>query len=795
MISDKSTMTVTEELRDLWDAFFKKRQSCGSCFAHRDGAFSIILDSLGEKAPEVCKTYGFTESQFNQLHQLLVTAEQQCLLTLFIAFEKFKSLSLKPNVKEISASISTSSEESAPIELEQKLSSSTNSNALVEKDAYSNAKADSHNEDSDNSARKHRSRKKMIANDKTGPEQSTASLTKVASPSTDSERLKVQQENVVTEDSEMGRGKRKKFVKMQFDMLEETQSGKPVSLTGSLQDRNKNRQSSRKETTTGRKKLEGPESKKQRLSSIGDVVGLKIEKSGESSAFHGRIGYDVGNDNRSETLLKAIDKHCDNPECETGGLEKEKSSDTSCANHNLFDAKMDCEENIEGDSKLVCKDGGSDKTIVKREKPQVTGERTDFECDNLAPIICSICKERLPKSRDLFKHWKVAHKEQDSDGAPLNLFFCNVCKESFDSPRRFKLHYRIHSGARPHPCQLCAKKFRIYKGLMDHMMCHTKERPYACPQCPKCFINKKLLNHHIKVHNNEVVPRVCELCGKQYRTALGLKLHYRVHAGIRPHKCDVCGMAFTQRCSLQIHKRLHTGDKRHICDVCGWRFNTNNALVTHKRVHTGERPYKCSQCSFQAASSSCLKDHQIVHSSAKPFQCRAPGCNKHFKRQAHLMTHLKKKHSGLKPYSCDLCGSRFAMVSELTHHQKSDACDSGRIKREQSPELDPKPDFMQFPAEPLSSIVSTNQQNQTVVLLDSQEGLNEDDGPRMFGKKKPKLTQTPAQEFQISHVEEMPEVEENQIVIHIVTDPGTEGTDVVLSEEEMAAIVRLSQQM
>ncbi|RUS91683.1 hypothetical protein EGW08_000509 [Elysia chlorotica] len=748
----------THKLQDVWKAFCKDRQINGSCIAFKDGTFSLILDALGENSLEVCKSCGFTELQFDQLRAFLEKLEHQCLLTLFIAFEKFKSRHTSQSVNSCSPSLENETESAQVIEND--ISLTDHIATTFDKGVHSNAQKGGGA--LGNFGEKNCSRKRMIQN--TGKKRRHVSACPWENSAAVIEKALAEHED---SSSELGRGKRKKFTKMQFDMSNEAQSQKLTLVSKGK------RQASIKDAATKKGRPEMPVCKMSQSSGNGEnAEGLKTSQK--------EISHEKDREDDSVKLKTAVFMKSEE------GESPEKSSEEDYR-------ELESDEDFK--SPAV---SGRTAKLGSKHKPEEVGERTDFECDDLAPIICSMCKEKLSKSRDLIRHWKLIHKTEDQD-TPLNLFYCDVCHESFQAPRRFKLHYRIHSGARPHSCKLCVKKFRIYKGLKDHMMCHTKEKPFACPQCPKRFVNKKLMNHHIKVHNNEVVPRVCELCGKQYQTLLGLKLHYRVHAGLRPHKCDVCGMAFTQRCSLQIHKRLHTGDKRHICDVCGWRFNTNNALVTHRRVHTGERPYKCTQCPFQAASSSCLKDHQIVHSSAKPFPCHAPGCNKYFKRQAHLMTHLKKKHSGLKPYACSLCNARFAMVSELLHHQKSDACEGGRIKLETAPEIGIKAEVDQsqthFESETLPSVEGAGLQTKTVVVFENQSsGIEDQAAPRVFANGQSNLIENPGQEFQVSH-HKLADNEENQIVIHIVTEPGAEGAEVVLSEEEMAAIVRLSQQI
>ncbi|GFR95693.1 zinc finger protein 16 [Elysia marginata] len=781
---------MTDVLQDSWKAFCKDQQMLGNPFAIKDGTFSLILDALGENFSEVYKACGFIEAQFGQLHQLLVKAEQQCLLSLFVAFHNYRSLSTKPQARLV-----RSTEKPAPANVNLEVPHSPCNTVSIPTTIPS---VKMYGEASKNRETDDAMSEKLVSN--VGRKQLSVSLRKSDDPASAGEKTRPTiSENKVhlkLDDLEMGRGKRKKYAKLQFDMFDDKLPKKSATGTrkvGLPARDDKMRDIASLEPAIEDKECEVNVCKKKKISVSQESLVLEKEEAAEQN-INAESRTVLHNCSRISNDTKTVHASL-NPDTSDSSEVEKKDSPGKSHNRLSVSAASDCEEDTLSFSEAT-------KSKIKRtarsksDQDEMAGERTDFDCDDLAPIKCSYCKIQLPRSRDLFRHWKQEHKNEEHD-KPLNLFYCDVCHKSFDAPRKFKLHYRIHSGARPHACKLCGKKFRICKGLKDHLLCHTNERPFACSQCPKRFISKKLLNQHVKVHKNENEPRVCELCGKQYQSLLGLKLHYRVHAGIRPHKCDVCGMAFTQRCSLQIHKRLHTGDKRHICDVCGWRFNTNNALVTHRRVHTGERPYKCSQCSFTAASSSCLRDHEIVHSSAKPFKCNAPDCNKYFKRQAHLMMHLKKKHAGLKPYACKLCGARFAMVSQLLLHQKSDACDGGRIKREPTPE----PEFKsaKTSSEPLSTksarIVMPNQQVQTVAILENQEDLKEIDSPQIFVKRKQKYSETPAQEFEISHVTEFPYVEENQIVIHVVSEPGTENTEVVLSEEEMAAIVRLSQQM
>lgn len=53
-----------------------------------------------------------------------------------------------------------------------------------------------------------------------------------------------------------------------------------------------------------------------------------------------------------------------------------------------------------------------------------------------------------------------------------------------------------------------------------------------------------------------------------------------------------------------------------------------------------------------------LDRHTNSHFCFKLFKC--PNCNKSYKSKENLNLHIKNKHLGLKPYSCDFCSSKFS---------------------------------------------------------------------------------------------------------------------------------------
>ncbi|XP_064555765.1 zinc finger protein 239-like isoform X2 [Drosophila montana] len=202
---------------------------------------------------------------------------------------------------------------------------------------------------------------------------------------------------------------------------------------------------------------------------------------------------------------------------------------------------------------------------------------------------------------------------------------------------------------------------------------------------------------------------ICDLCGRSFSDAYGLRIHKMTHTNERPHVCDVCGKGFRQLNKLRIHSVTHTDKRPYECDICGKGFRFANYLAVHRRLHTGEKPYICTlaSCSMsfhsiharrmhvklQHASGSSKhtatdieeeaqdqkeQDEQeemrtgsadtVTHTSSLSYTC--PICGRILTDQCYLNTHLKR-HFNQRDFACRHpdCGKRFFSSSELNHHQ------------------------------------------------------------------------------------------------------------------------------
>jgi uncharacterized Zn-finger protein len=91
----------------------------------------------------------------------------------------------------------------------------------------------------------------------------------------------------------------------------------------------------------------------------------------------------------------------------------------------------------------------------------------------------------------------------------------------------------------------------------------------------------------------------------------------------RIHECNYpgCNKVYTKSSHLKAHQsqRSHIGEKPYAClwEGCTWRFARSDELTRHYRKHTGARPFKCQICGRAFTRSDHLTLHLKRHTTGK----------------------------------------------------------------------------------------------------------------------------------------------------------------------------------
>ncbi|XP_038157031.1 zinc finger protein 271-like [Cyprinodon tularosa] len=108
----------------------------------------------------------------------------------------------------------------------------------------------------------------------------------------------------------------------------------------------------------------------------------------------------------------------------------------------------------------------------------------------------------------------------------------------------------------------------------------------------------------------------CVICGKTFRHKGNLVRHVEKHADCQENLCGVCGKRLKASEDLSEHLSSHRDSvcTSRTCNVCGKMFQN---IETHLRSHTGVKPYSCDICSRSFPRAAALKRHKKIHSTGK----------------------------------------------------------------------------------------------------------------------------------------------------------------------------------
>ena len=99
---------------------------------------------------------------------------------------------------------------------------------------------------------------------------------------------------------------------------------------------------------------------------------------------------------------------------------------------------------------------------------------------------------------------------------------------------------------------------------------------------------------------------------------------------------------------------------------CTRKFTIRPDLNDHiRKCHTGERPYHCLVCGKRFLTGSVFYQHRLIHRGERRYECEA--CGKRFYRADALKNH-QRIHTGEKPFGCHFCTKNFRQRGDRDKH-------------------------------------------------------------------------------------------------------------------------------
>ena len=308
--------------------------------------------------------------------------------------------------------------------------------------------------------------------------------------------------------------------------------------------------------------------------------------------------------------------------------------------------------------------------------------------------ICPLCHAQFRSSVFLILHLKLKHA--------FDWYQCSECKIWRNQPSDIISHCdELHEGVdTEHMCPCCKTSIRS-KELEEHCLsCFPikyskrnlasgrtfyRSQLHNCQLCSGVFKNITNYRNHLRSnHDSEAFK--CDIDGCDYITTRGfhmnthkLKVHKEnrdpTEAPSEPKMCDICGRKFSTLGNLINHRKnehnaLTSATGEFPCPECDETFGSKNTRYSHINTVHVKISFDCVECGKSFALKEKLKQHKIKVHSKEKIKAQCTICLKWFSNKEYCDNHVRREHTGERPFICLFCDSAFYSATQLWFHRK-----------------------------------------------------------------------------------------------------------------------------
>ncbi|EMP40640.1 hypothetical protein UY3_02115 [Chelonia mydas] len=203
---------------------------------------------------------------------------------------------------------------------------------------------------------------------------------------------------------------------------------------------------------------------------------------------------------------------------------------------------------------------------------------------------------------------EVVTEAPPAEDGKLPTYLCTFCKNKFE--RKKDLEQHLHQVHKPYKCRLCN-----YMTLREETLLNHIEKDHITAQIP----NGEAYTENCKSELN-AGEFPCEVCGQAFSQTWFLKAHMKKHRGSFDHGCHICGRRFKEPWFLKNHMKSHgpkTGSKNKPKNDLEPIATINN-VIQEETIVTGLSLYEvCTKCGNLFTNMESLKAHNAVHFRAQ----------------------------------------------------------------------------------------------------------------------------------------------------------------------------------